>query len=73
MEKPQAQSITMKSSHLKPIDTELPEIGRNQRQRHKKGADEEGAGCPVDFVERDAAENRLSKRPAAPPLRCQAA
>ena len=43
--------------HLKPIESEKPDVGRNGGQREKERADEEGTGDPVDSIEGDVFEH----------------
>jgi hypothetical protein len=39
---------------IKPINTEVPQVQRHCGQRQKKGADQEGAGDPIDPVGRNS-------------------
>lgn len=42
------------NDEVKPINTEVPEIQRHCGQRQNKGADQEGAGDPIDPVGRNS-------------------
>lgn len=41
-------------SKVKPVESEVPEIPRHSGERENKRADQEGAGDPVNPVDRDS-------------------